>query len=276
MCFQYKRRDLVLILVIFAITLCSSFISFAISRTSLGNRDTVSQTRKSDRIYEDPNHNAPWPRIAWLMSYPNSGTSYTLHAVGEGGNRTTASNYGAECDIVNVTGSNLPLYSNSLDGPYVKRFHSQLPSRYILTKTHCGGRCNDCEPSKYVETKASFLSMCAKGGIIHATNDEWEKSHVRYDPNLAQRAIHLIRNPFDNAVSNFHLEHNEKKKKGRKNWMLHFSNDVDGFRNWCYYLDQRYHQEESQLIPKQIIDMFENVPCHAFFYRYAQVRMNFM
>ena len=271
--FQYKRFHMA---VTFVIALSSVYISFVISQTSKGHKDTISQIRKSNQINEDPNQNVQSPRITWLMSYPNSGTSYTMHMVGKGGNRTTASNYGAECDIANATGSNLPLYPNSPDGPFVMSDHSQLPSRYILTKTHCGGRCNECEPSKYIETDESFLIMCGQGGLIHSTNnDGWEKIHVRYNPKLAKKAIHLIRNPFDNIVSNFHLEHHEKKRKGRQNWIYTFPNDEFGFRNWCYDLDQRYHKEESELIPQQIVAMFHHVPCHAFFYRYAQVRKAF-
>ena len=35
----------------------------------------------------------------------------------------------------------------------------------------------------------------------------WNKKEITgYDPLLVQRAVHIIRNPFDNLVSNFHLE----------------------------------------------------------------------
>ena len=184
-----------------------------------------------------------------------------------------SSNYGAECDLDNTTGLNQPLYSKSLSGPFVMRAEKELPTRYILTKTHCGGRCNDCDPSKYIETETSFLNMCSKGSLIRAAETGWEKIHVNYDPNLVQRAIHLIRNPFDNVVSNFHLEQHEKKKKRRKKWLDTFTNDIHGFRFWCSFLDQRYLKDEINLFPKTILEKFEKVPCHSFFYKYAQVRM---
>ena len=36
------------------------------------------------------------PKIAWLMSFPNSGTSYTMTLVGRASNRSFATNYASE------------------------------------------------------------------------------------------------------------------------------------------------------------------------------------
>lgn len=58
------------------------------------------------------------PHIAWLMSFPNSGTSYTLRLV-------------------------------QTSGPYLRQqTANELPKTYILTKTHCGGRCVHCIPGE--------------------------------------------------------------------------------------------------------------------------------
>eukprot|EP00957_Ditylum_brightwellii_P110143 8400658-Ditylum_brightwellii.AAC.1 len=46
------------------------------------------------QIARDPDENAPWPRIAWLMSFPNSGTSYTLALSESATMTTTGSTYG--------------------------------------------------------------------------------------------------------------------------------------------------------------------------------------
>jgi hypothetical protein len=96
---------------------------------------------------------------------------------------------------------------------------------------------------------------------------------VDYDPKLVKRAIHLIRNPFNNIVSNFHLERHEKARKKRKEWLEKYSNDMKGFRRWCNDIDDKYAKEESttRLIPSTITKMFQLIPCHKSFYAFAQV-----
>jgi hypothetical protein len=218
----------------------------------------------------DPNPLMDSPKVAWLMSFPNSGTSFTMELVGQASNRSTATNYGLECDF-DRNGENVPLYVNSPNGPYVAHPDKGLPDHYILTKTHCGGRCADCGPKSYLETKESFVDMCGKGAHVSISN--MAKVHVKYDPTLAQRAIHLVRNPFNNIVSNFHLERHTKAKKGKGDWLKRYPNNSSGFRKWCSDIDQKYAKEEAsvRLIPDSIIHMFDGLPCHKAFYAFAQV-----
>jgi len=213
------------------------------------------------------------PRVCWLLSYPNSGTSFTMKLVGQTSNTTVATNYGLECDF-DGKGENVPLHSDSPHGPYLLHPNRRLPENYILSKTHCGGRCNDCGPSNYLETKESFLKMCAKGSHVSASNAT--KVHVMYKPNIVHRAVYLIRNPFNNIVSNFHLEQHEKAKKGRSDWLERYPNSVGGFREWCRYLDQKYAEEESSMeqFPPSMIELFHRIPCHKAFYAFAQVSSN--
>jgi len=77
--------------------------------------------------------------VAWLMSFPNSGTSYTLNLVREASNKTTATNYALEGEIKDQP--SVPAISSSSGGPFLEIIPNRttdLPSRYILTKTHCG------------------------------------------------------------------------------------------------------------------------------------------
>ena len=78
------------------------------------------------------------PGIVWLMSYPNSGTSYTMTAVAKATNRATASNYGRE--VTDPPETNVPLYPGQWDGPFYRPDPERpLPEDYIMVKTHCGG-----------------------------------------------------------------------------------------------------------------------------------------
>jgi len=226
----------------------------------------------------DPNPEAPWPRIAWLMSFPNSGTSFTMRLIQRASNMTAATNYGKESAEVRglaPDGTNIPLYSNSPGGPFLLNSNVRyIPERYVLTKTHCGGRCNSCGPKNYILNQDEFLDWCLRGGkyIRTESGDGTEFIEVHYNASLVQRAIHLIRDPFDNVVSNFHLEQHEKTKKKDESWLKKYPNNPEGFQSWCSMIDSRFIDEEkkSDSISEETIEMFERVPCHGDFYRYAQ------
>ena len=72
--------------------------------------------------------------IAWLMSFPNSGTSYTSAIVRATTGQRTASNYRQESAIVDEVLPNGPFYSYCPECDENQR-------GYLLTKTHCGGTC---------------------------------------------------------------------------------------------------------------------------------------
>ena len=72
--------------------------------------------------------------IAWLMSFPNSGTSYTSYLVRTVTGQLTASNYRSEQAGADAVFEDRPA------GPFwtgVGNFDSPT-SGYLLTKTHCG------------------------------------------------------------------------------------------------------------------------------------------
>lgn len=102
------------------------------------------------------------PQIAWLMSFPNSGTSYTLHLVHGITNTSVGTNYEKEVkkDSSNIIAESVHSSSNYY-GPFVLQPHFKLPPSYILTKTHCSGYCNDCPIEKYVVDRYQFAQGCA-------------------------------------------------------------------------------------------------------------------
>ena len=240
---------------------------------------------------DDPDDSAPWPRLAWLMSFPNSGTSFTMRMVGRVTGLTAATNYGKEC--VEKDGKNVPLFQDSPGGPFILHPNDrEIPDRYVMTKTHCGGRCQTCGPSKYIETPESFLDACLTGGRYIPKTDaggkddkknksssssttslkDMEFVNSKYDKKLVQRAIHLIRDPFDNLVSRFHLEQHEKTKQNRTEWLQTYPNTAEGFQSWCGYNDGKSLKDEikSNLIDDKVRSLFKKIPCHGDFYRYTQ------
>lgn len=192
--------------------------------------------------------------LAWLMSFPNSGTSYTSELVRTATRRKTASNYRTE----GGAGKAVSVFQNS-QGPFWTEFDNEeatLPTNgYLLTKTHCGGYCDQCPPEKYVENSQSFLQKCL--GSVY-------KGDVRdsYGLDLVQRAVHLIRDPLDNIVSRFHL--------ARKNCetCAVYPKSREGFRAYCAAMSDKFHKQEQDF--SEVFKDVKDVPCYADFFRYIQ------
>ena len=163
----------------------------------------------------------------------------------------------------------------------------------IFTKTHCGSRCTFCPPNRYMEKWQSFLINCLSGSrsvpikdqdhpktsakSLKNANAGYQKEYVTYHPSLVEKAVHLLRNPFDNLVSRFHHEQKEHKKRHDTKWTERYSNNAHGFRKWCADEDRLFRSHEQQIDweswgynPKEMRMHFEGVACHAEFFRYVQ------
>jgi hypothetical protein len=213
-----------------------------------------------------------WPKVAWLMSFPNSGTSFTSQMVRHLSHISTATNYGEE--FMDDEGNPIPIHVNSTVGPFWvdlqdARFAVERPTVFAFTKTHCGGRCEACGPSKYVENPHSFLTQCLSGKWPRLEKDGTiVKEVIQYDVELVQRAVHLIRSPFDNVVSRFHLEsHGFDTEQSRR-----YPHSREGFRNFCFQLNTLFEEEEksSRFMDPNVWQLMKDVPCRGDFFRFAQ------
>lgn len=207
-----------------------------------------------------------FPHVAWLMSWPNSGTSYTLRIVREISNQTTATNYGNE-HLNNK--SSILVHPNWTNGPFRATLSQNLPDTFILTKTHCGSRCVHCAPDGYLETQRTFQRSCQTGKrVTNGTGTE-----VIYDSSILKggKAVHLIRNPLDNIVARFHLSRRHEKDDA-DGIAAFFANNATGFQAWCTRLDTLYLQYESHTpwLDAPLRKLWKDVPCHAEFFKYAQ------
>ena len=217
-------------------------------------------------------------KLAWLMSFPNSGTSYTITMIKKVTGRNTASNYGSESRgedgmSVSVLAQN---GTAALGPPFwinpTSRTLSRPSKGFILTKTHCGSRCNNCSVSKYVENHALFLQHCLEGRYnIKGENGQLKEVLGSYNKALVKRAVHLIRDPFDNVVSRFHLHYKNLVKNNKTDYIAAYPRTREGFQRFCSDMGKRYYSEEVQSkIYMNVFDTVKNVPCHADFYRYIQ------
>eukprot|EP00566_Odontella_aurita_P012008 CAMPEP_0113541372 /NCGR_PEP_ID=MMETSP0015_2-20120614/8995_1 /TAXON_ID=2838 /ORGANISM="Odontella" /LENGTH=390 /DNA_ID=CAMNT_0000441271 /DNA_START=144 /DNA_END=1313 /DNA_ORIENTATION=- /assembly_acc=CAM_ASM_000160 len=221
----------------------------------------------------DPNPDMKGPKVVWRMSFPNSGTSYTGKVIKNLSNYTSATTYGKEGRL-DDRGYTVPLREDSPEGPFLSHFIGNGVPNYVLTKTHCGGRCFKCGPDKYIETQESFERACRTGGRIEPGKDGKgsKKVKTRYSTDIIQRAVHVIRDPFDNIVSRFHLERHSYMRENDTEWLEKYSTDFDGFQAYCQTIDERYVEEEedNRFLGDDVRALFEGIPCHGDFFKYAQ------
>lgn len=212
----------------------------------LGNRTVAGTEKENETSIMDtyvPNqvHHNP---LVWLLSFPNSGTTYTLHLIQDITNTSTATNYGKE--QIGTTTS-IPINPNEPNGPYYRYAERRAPhstttkesnhtknTPYVLTKSHC-------EPNQVIIAKEEFAASCSSGDrqvnrkVQHHITYDYRKVKVR-------KIIHLIRNPFDNMVARMHYEKKKwmkySTKKDKKKLKL-FTNSIKGFGLWCMYKDKK-------------------------------------
>ncbi|KAL7470287.1 hypothetical protein ACHAXS_010517, partial [Conticribra weissflogii] len=322
--------------------------------------NSVENSNKQNQYYSNER------KIAWLLSFPNSGTSYTTKLVRRITQTSTATNYGEESQYLHpVTGGNVPVLKWSPGGPFWSSPSSSssvssssnsgrfvgydgrsvsggLSSPLVLTKTHCTGRCVSCTAREYLTNLTEFYGGFQTGKRYHVTDGNYSEYVVDWSSNpsaaaviddentttnhriikkyekrlevtnynatkLVAKAIHLLRNPLDNIVARFHLARKRSRKKGESDFeefTSKYSNDREGFREWCRHLDtkEEYLKVERELfssdefshysgfgingvfkseningthkddykIGEIILRAMEGIPCHADFFRYVQ------
>jgi hypothetical protein len=213
-------------------------------------------------------------QIAWLMSFPNSGTSYTSRLVRDMTQTFTASNYADETPE-GLLGERIPVYTNDTYGPFWtipvdNKHYYQYPKQYVLTKTHCGLRCSICSPVQSVETTYSFRRRCLETKWIEIDSQSGHAKDVfsKYPITHVEKAVHIVRNPFDNVVSRFHLEQTHPNHTAKD-----YSRDRDGFLQYCLSIAYKYEQQEVKYMhfrENKVLQDLWLVPCHADFMRYIE------
>jgi len=219
-------------------------------------------------------------KIAYLLTYPMSGTTYTMLLVSKTTNATLATNYDFN-SYADKDKKPVPIYPpSSLNNNqearvpgspfwYTTYGSTTKPTNNVLTLSHCAGHCiYPCHPENYIQTEASFEETCRS--IIDRSADG-EGYEISITPKTdISKIIHLIRDPFSNIVSRFHeylLEDNIKREDSK------FSDNRVGFKAWCLEMDTNVElsnlDRESNLITYEIKELMKDVPCHSEFYKYV-------
>lgn len=260
----------------------------------------------TDDIHHDQ-QKIQYPQIVWLMTFPNSGTSYTLRYISTTTNTTVGTNYEQEIKY----GKSIPIYpythphpstsisstsissNNTSTGPFILSNRKRIPNHYILTKTHCSGYCNDCPIDKCITNQYEFHEGCATNILSKPNPNLKFMTKELYNYNIQiPKVVRLIRDPFSNVVSNYHHWLGKKQTSLQKNSSdsvidngNEFTKDANGFQTYCKMYNMLFNtqmkKEENKKGSLYIKHLFGNmkellkdVPCHQFFYRYVQWHNN--
>jgi hypothetical protein len=136
-------------------------------------------------------------------------------------------------------------------------------------KTHCGLRCALCPPEGYAESTYSFRNSCLMTEYldVNETAGTSEMILANYDPDRLTKAIHLIRDPFDNAVSRYHLErHTPGRTAGN------YPASREGFRAYCKSIHNIHNVNKNKVkfLSPELLVLLKQIPCHEDFIRYIE------
>lgn len=163
-------------------------------------------------------------------------------------------------------GTSEAVFKDSPGGPFWTTpmdFESRPKRGYLLTKTHCGSRCDVCGPVGYIENHQIFSRRCVEGYHITKDAKSGERSEVmdRYSEDLVAGAVHLIRDPFDNIISRFHLTLNRLKRRNETEKLAKYPRSKEGFRALCKdWGDDFYHEEKASKFYADVFDDVKDIP----------------
>ena len=190
-----------------------------------------------------------------MISFPNSGTTYTMYNAQAISNMSVATSYDNELQypgkplFVGKPNKSPFLSSNALEKPPL-----------VLTKSHCHCYWAQCTPLRAY--KGAFEKMCL-AIFTHVNN---RTRQTKYD-GVPAKVVHLVRDPFDNLVARMH-------------WYDHggnFSANEAGFRQWCIIADSlsdgnvTSNLQDRYNVSDEII---YNLPCLADWWRYVEWHNN--
>ena len=202
------------------------------------------------------------PKIIWLMSFPNSGTTYTLKYVQGSTLTTTATNYGGNEQVGYNTSISIDPIRNKC-GPFFRYPDRPYSCHSILTKTHCH------QDEVLSNNVSHFMNSCRMGNRnVDGTHEE-----IVYDASTqVHSAIHLIRNPFDNIVARMHYKQKQwLASNSSKDHELadYISFTPEGLLHWCQYVKLTEQKHYYSYFNSTFWETYmEPVPCAIEFYKY--------
>jgi len=222
-------------------------------------------------------------KLAMLISFPNSGTSFTLSTVRRASRQHVAgtaclANYEQFSPVYRSRRKRGPHFIPVDDDDY-DQDQIQRPQKYILTKTHCTGYDNSPMPSptNYLVPQERFTKACHKVcspdelqvNEKETTHEEGTWRLFYFNETLVGSFVHLFRDPFDNIVSRWHC-HMAGAEVKHPHEVNKWERTVDGFQTFCRERDEYHRWKEAPFLPRELVEAAEGVPCRTDFLRYVQ------
>lgn len=204
------------------------------------------------------------PKLVWLMSFPNSGTSYTLREMERLSNYSMASNYGKR-------ERSEPVYADIPHGPRCRGVSDSwtrpLPTDYVLVKTHCTGYGTNGGAAALQRSRDEFIKGCAT-----TRHNEPNDANGEYDVSLVYKAIHVVRNPFHNLISRFNCELKLRAGiKGDSSFAEKYPKGAHGFHGFCRDLDADFDKQyPKDMFPANKRNDVKHTRCHDDIISYVQ------
>ena len=198
---------------------------------------------------------------SFIRLQTTQGTSYTMRNTLMSSQRNVASNYGKEVKVGIVRS----LYP-TVPSPYLLHDKYATPD-LVLTKTHCVGYGEKQAPVLDVD---QFEYGCRAYSYNHSGVRDWQ----HYSNNLVRKAIHLVRNPFDNLVARKHL--GLSRRRNVTTWVNNygeaFRETSEGMVTWCWYTDDLMAGEMETIMAQLGLapNLWQDLPCHTEWYRWVQ------
>jgi hypothetical protein len=131
-------------------------------------------------------------------------------------------------------------------------------------------RCTLCPPEKYSESSYSFRRRCLTTKWVEEQEDNtntYTRIFGQYLPDRVEKAIHLVRDPFHNIISRFHLDNEISGRKANG-----YEKSRTGFRAYCQSIDTLYSANEDRVhfLDDELLQLIRQVPCHEDFIRYVE------
>lgn len=252
-----------------------------VSSSLRGEHESAAEDQPRRRL-SVPSNDPSAPGLAWLLSFPGSGTEQVVDFLQGATGKTTATNYGNQ--VQNQFGRNrmnmvtsTPVYSDKPEGPFLFTSHLAIPDSHIATVTFCDAYCTDCPPSEYIIDLPTFKAGCANGMTFQpevgprGPIGRGTSGPTSYDLSKLTKAVVLMRDPFNVVQDRFATwTHSYTDISHRDHeWLPRYTTNAEGFDSYCDYSAIKYATEEQAAYDNDIFDASLGVKCHADIYRYV-------
>ena len=139
-------------------------------------------------------------------------------------------------------------------GPYLLSPSMGIPTRALLTKSHCAGYDSLGGYSTCGMTTESFALACASPR---------SKTGARLPVYPLSKVVHIVRDPFDNMVARMHLAVDNGHVK-------RLEHSREGFLEWCRRVDGVDQAIGVRIFGAEVVELVSKVPCGVDLVHYVQ------